>query len=99
MAEFTVNPTRFDPYQNFKFRIKWDGQYVAGLSKMTPLKRTTEVVKHREAGDPSTSIFRQFPPGSLFRQALGATGLSRFAFPRSTTAVGASNSAVSGKRS
>src|SRR6266705_292419 len=55
MAEFTVNAQRFDPYKNFKFRLKWDGQYVAGLSKMTPLKRTTEVVKHREGGDASTS--------------------------------------------
>jgi phage tail-like protein len=55
MAEFTVNPRRFDPYKNFKFRIKWDGQYVAGISKMSALKRTTEVVKHREGGDPSTS--------------------------------------------
>jgi len=55
MAQFSVNPTRFDPYKNFKFRVKWDGRYVAGLSKMTPLKRTTEVVKHREGGDPSSS--------------------------------------------
>jgi phage tail-like protein len=55
MAEFTVNPTRHDPYQNFKFRVKWDGKYVAGVSKATGLKRTTEVVKHREGGDPSTS--------------------------------------------
>lgn len=55
MAEFTVNPTRFDPYKNFKFRIKWDGQYVAGVSKCSMLKRTTEVVKHREGGDPSTT--------------------------------------------
>ena len=55
MTEFTVNPTRFDPYKNFKFRIKWDGKYVAGLSKMSALKRTTEVIKHREGGDPSTS--------------------------------------------
>jgi phage tail-like protein len=55
MAEFTVN-TRFDPYKNFKFRLKWDGKYVAGISKLTGgLKRTTEVVKHREGGDPSTS--------------------------------------------
>lgn len=53
MAEFTVNPTRFDPYKNFKFRIKWDGQYVAGVSKCSVLKRTTEVVKWREGGDPS----------------------------------------------
>ena len=55
MAEFTVNTTRFDPYKNFKFRLKWDGQYVAGISKMSALKRTTEVVKHREGGDPSSS--------------------------------------------
>jgi len=55
MAEFTVNPTRHDPNQNFKFRLKWDGKYVAGVSKATGLKRTTEVVKHREGGDPSTS--------------------------------------------
>jgi phage tail-like protein len=55
MAEFTVNPTRFDPYKNFAFRVKWDGKYVAGISKVGMLKRTTEVVKHREGGDPSSS--------------------------------------------
>ena len=55
MPDFTVNPTRFDPYKNFRFRIKWDGKYVAGLSKMSALKRTTEVIKHREGGDPYTS--------------------------------------------
>jgi phage tail-like protein len=53
MAQFTVNPTRFDPYKNFKFRVKWDGRYVAGISKVSALKRTTEVVEHREGGDPS----------------------------------------------
>src|SRR5918995_5495672 len=55
MAQFTVNPNRFDPYKNFKFRVKWDGRYVAGISKVGALKRTTEVVKHREGGDPSSS--------------------------------------------
>ena len=55
MAQFSVNPQRFDPYKNFKFRIKWDGKYVAGISKVSGLKRTTEVVKHREGGDPSSS--------------------------------------------
>ena len=48
-------PQRFDPYKNFKFRVKWDGRYVAGVSKVSALKRTTEVVKHREGGDPSSS--------------------------------------------
>lgn len=55
MPQFPVNPTRVDPYKNFKFLIKWDGKTVAGMSKMTALKRTTEVVKHRSGGDPSTS--------------------------------------------
>jgi phage tail-like protein len=54
MAQFTVNATRFDPYKNFKFRVKWDGKYVAGISKVSGLKRSTEVVEHREGGDPST---------------------------------------------
>jgi phage tail-like protein len=55
MAQFSVNAQRFDPYKNFKFRVKWDGRYVAGISKCSSLKRTTEVVEHREGGDPSTS--------------------------------------------
>src|SRR5947209_12549404 len=55
MAEFTANAQRFDPYKNFKFRLKWDGKYVAGISKVGALKRSTEVVEHREGGDPSTS--------------------------------------------
>jgi phage tail-like protein len=55
MAQFTVNANRFDPYKNFKFRVKWDGRYVAGVSKVSALKRSTEMVEHREGGDPSTS--------------------------------------------
>jgi phage tail-like protein len=55
MAQFSVNATRFDPYKNFKFRVKWDGRYVAGVSKVGALKRSTEMVEHRDGGDPSTS--------------------------------------------
>lgn len=55
MAKFTVNAQRFDPYKNFKFRVKWDGRYVAGVSKVGALKRSTEMVEHREGGDPSSS--------------------------------------------
>lgn len=55
MAAFSVNSHRFDPYKNFKFRVKWDGKYVAGISKVSALKRTTEVVEHREGGDPSST--------------------------------------------
>jgi phage tail-like protein len=57
MAQFTVNPERFDPYKNFKFRVLWEGTTtpVAGVSKVSAMKRTTEVVKHREGNDPSSS--------------------------------------------
>jgi len=55
MAQFNVNTHRFDPYKNFKFRVKWDGRYVAGISKVGALKRSTEVVEHREGGDLSLS--------------------------------------------
>lgn len=54
MAQFSVNAERFDPYKNFKFRVRWDGRYVAGISKVSALKRTTDVVEHRVGGDPST---------------------------------------------
>ena len=57
MAQFTVNAQRLDPYKNFKFRVFWEGTTtpVAGISKVSSLKRTTEVVKHREGGDFSSS--------------------------------------------
>ncbi|WP_227243329.1 phage tail protein [Paraburkholderia caribensis] len=56
MGQFSVNSKRLDPYKNFKFRVKWDGRYVAGVSKVSTLKRTTEMIKHRCGGDPSTSF-------------------------------------------
>lgn len=56
MPQFSRNAQRLDPYKNFKFKVKWDGEYVAGVSKVSLLKRTTEVVKHRSGGDPSTSF-------------------------------------------
>lgn len=64
MPDFPLNAHRFDPYKNFKFRVKWDGRYVAGVSKVSALKRTTEVVKHRHGGDASSS--RKSPGRSEF---------------------------------
>jgi phage tail-like protein len=51
---FIKNAKRVDPYKSFKFRVKWDGKVVLGVSKVSALKRTTEVVKHRDGGDNST---------------------------------------------
>jgi phage tail-like protein len=54
VAQFSVNAQRFDPYKNFKFRVKWDGRYVAGVSRVGALRRSTEVISHRDGGDPSS---------------------------------------------
>jgi phage tail-like protein len=51
---FVTNAHRYDPYKNFKFRVLWDGRTVLGVSKVGALKRTTEVVKHRDGGDNSS---------------------------------------------
>lgn len=71
MAQFTVNAQRFDPYKNFKFRVKWDGKYVAGISKVGALSRKTTPVNHREGGDPSSDRVSpgrtQFEPITLER--------------------------------
>jgi phage tail-like protein len=53
-TQFVVNSYRFDPYKNFKFRIRWDGKVVAGVSKVSVLKQSSEPVSFREGGDPSS---------------------------------------------
>lgn len=55
MPQFTVNPHRFDPYKNFKFRVLWDGKVIPGITKVSGLKRHTEAVIHRDGSSPSTS--------------------------------------------
>jgi phage tail-like protein len=74
MAKFTVNTHRFDPYRNFKFRVKIDNEYVAGLSKCSALRRTTEVTPWREGGDPSTS--RQLPGKTRYEPVTLEVGLT-----------------------
>jgi len=59
MAEFTVNADRLDPYKQFKFRVKWDGKYVAGIFSVSGLIRRTKVVEYREGGEPN--ITRRSP--------------------------------------
>jgi phage tail-like protein len=75
MAEFPVNPTRFDPYKNFKFRVRWDGAYVAGVSRVSPLLRATAVVEHREGGDPSTA--RKSPGTTSFEPIILERGVTQ----------------------
>lgn len=74
MPQFNVNPHRFDPYKNFKFRVKWDGRYVAGVSKVSGLKRTTEIVEHREGGD--RNITRKSPGQTNFEPIIIERGIT-----------------------
>lgn len=48
---------RYDPYRNYKFRVKWDGRLVAGITHVSGLKRVTEVVEYRQgSGGPSQKL-------------------------------------------
>jgi len=72
--QFSVNARRLDPYKNFKFRVKWDGRYVAGVSKVGSLQRTIEVVEHRSGGDPSTT--NKAPGQAKFEQIVLERGVT-----------------------
>jgi len=71
---FPVNAHRYDPYRTFKFQILIDGKPVAGLKKMGALKRKTEAVKWRAAGDPSKE--RILPGGTSYEPITLEQGLS-----------------------
>jgi phage tail-like protein len=75
MPGFPANPQRFDPYKNFKFQVRWDGRVVLGISKVSALKRTTEVVEHREGGDLSTS--RKSPGRTKYEAVTMERGLTQ----------------------
>jgi len=75
MAEFPVNPERRDPYPDFKFRVQWDGQFIPGISRVSGLSRITEVIKHREGGDPSTD--RKAPGRTDFEPITLERGLTQ----------------------
>lgn len=74
MPLFPSNPQRMDPYKTFKFRIRWDGRYVAAVNKVSALKRTTDVVSFREGGDPSTE--RRSPGQTKFEPITFERGLT-----------------------
>lgn len=71
---FPANAHRYDPYRTFKFQVVIAGRTVAGLSKMGALKKSTEVVNWRSAGDPSMQ--RAIPGGSKNETIAFEQGLS-----------------------
>src|SRR6185437_16842245 len=72
--EFVVNPARIDPYKNFKFKVKWDGQYVAGISNVSALTRTTEVISYRTGGD--SDIIHKSPGRTAFEPIILERGVT-----------------------
>ena len=61
---FSLSSESIDPYRNMKFRIQWNGRYVASFYKISGLKRSTEPVEHRGGGE--TSASRVFPGVAKF---------------------------------
>lgn len=74
MPRMNAATNRYDPYRNFRFRVKWDGLYVAGLTKMGALKRTTEMVEFREAGENITS--RKLPGKTTYQAVTLEAGVT-----------------------
>jgi phage tail-like protein len=74
MTQFAVNTHRSDPYKTFRFRVVLDGRPVAGLSKMGALKKTTEAIEWREAGDPS--VVRKMPGRTKYEPITLEMGLT-----------------------
>jgi len=96
MAKRTSFAQRFDPYKNFKFRVKWDGRYVAGVSRISPLIRTTEVVEAREGNGPAST--RRLPGRTKYEAITLERGVSHDTeFEQWANAVASSGSG-SGRR-
>lgn len=71
---FPANAHRHDPYRTFKFQVLIDGQPVAGLKKMSALKKTTEAVDWRTGGDPTH--VRKLPGGTKYEAITLEQGLT-----------------------
>ena len=74
MTDFNANSSRVDPYKDYKFRVKWDGRYIAGVSKVSALKRTIAVMEYREGADPTTP--RKSPGRTQFEPVTLERGLT-----------------------
>ena len=71
---FPVNANRSAPYRNFKFQVLIDGRIVAGLSKVSPLIKKTEVVEWRSAGN--TTQVRKIPGRTKYEPITLEQGLT-----------------------
>ena len=51
MKGVDVNSNSFEPCRNFANRVRWNGSYVAGFSKVSALERPPEPVAGEKDGD------------------------------------------------
>jgi phage tail-like protein len=72
---FSVNINRYDPYKTFRFLIYFGTSTapVAGMSKVTSLKRSSEMVEYKEAGN------------MIIRKGLGRTKYEAITLERGLT--------------
>lgn len=56
MTEFSVNPHRRHPYGNRKFQVKWDGEPVPGVTRVSGLVRRTDAIADRDGADPGVPL-------------------------------------------
>jgi phage tail-like protein len=72
---FSVNTTRFDPYKSFAFLVYLDTSTtpVAGLSKVTGLKRSSDPIEYKEGGN------------AIIRKGLGRTKYEAITMERGIT--------------
>ena len=75
MKAFNVNSSRFDPYKNFRFRVYFGNSTtpVAGVSKVTGLKRSSDVIDYKEGGN------------GIIRKGLGRTKYEAITLERGLT--------------
>lgn len=56
MTEFSVNPHRRHAYGNRRFRVRWDGRVVPGVTRVSGLVRRTDTIATRDGNDPGTPL-------------------------------------------
>ena len=72
---FSVNTSRFDPFKNYRFLVYLGTSTspVAGVSKVSAFKRSSDVIEYKEGGN------------SLIRKGLGRTKYEPITIERGVT--------------
>lgn len=52
MSDFIGGALEVSHYKNHNFKVRFEGRHVAGISRISALRRTTEVIESREGAEP-----------------------------------------------